>query len=62
MEDNTLDNTESFDLEEEENEWDDPEKVSWYNIKTGRSKDKGVAVTHDGNFKVCSILMIDISH
>ena len=38
MEDNTLDNTESFDLEEEENEWDDPEKVSWYNIKTGRSK------------------------
>ena len=26
MEDNTLDNTESFDLEEEENEWDDQKK------------------------------------
>ena len=54
MEDNTLDETESFAVDH----WDNPETVPWYNIKTGRSKDKGVLITHDDNFKVYSILMI----
>ena len=58
MEDNTLDDTEGFALDD----WDNPETVPWYNIKTGRSKDKGVVITHDGNFKVCSILLINIIH
>ena len=51
MEYNILDDTESFAVED----WDNPETVSWYNIKTGRSKDEGVLITHDGNFKVCCV-------
>ena len=54
MEDNTLNDTESFAVDD----WDNPETVQWYNIKTGRSKDKGVVITHDGNFKVCPFLFL----
>ena len=57
MEDNTLNDTESFAVDD----WDNPETVQWYNIKTGRSKDKGVVITHDGNFKVCPFLFLMIS-
>ena len=32
--------------------WDDPAKVPWYFLKTGKSKVEGVLVTHDFNFKV----------
>ena len=32
--------------------WDDPAKVPWYFLKTGKSKVEGVLVTHDSNFKV----------
>ena len=54
MEDNTLNDTESFAVDD----WDNPETVQWYTIKTGRSKDKGVVITHDGNFKVCPFLFL----
>ena len=32
--------------------WDDPDKVPWYFLKTGKSKVEGILVTHDSNFKV----------
>ena len=56
MEENTLNDMESFAIDN----WDNPETVQWYNIKTGRSKDKGVVITHDGNFKVCPFLFLMI--
>ena len=30
--------------------WDDPNKVPWYFLKTGKSKVEGIS--HDSNFKV----------
>ena len=32
--------------------WDDPDRVPWYFLKTGKSKVEGILVTHDSNFKV----------
>ena len=34
--------------------------VQWYNIKTGRSKDKGVVIMQDSNFKVCPVWFLMI--
>ena len=44
--------SDTTDKDEPVPKWDDPDKVPWHFLKTGKSKVKGILVTHNSNFKV----------